>query len=54
VVLSGGRVIEDGTHDSLLASGGRYAGLFRLQARRFAAGEDIDDDAGQTTEGSLR
>jgi ATP-binding cassette subfamily B protein len=36
VVLDGGRVTEQGTHDSLLASGGRYAELFRLQAERFA------------------
>ena len=35
VVLEGGRVIEDGTHDDLLAAGGRYAGMFHLQAARF-------------------
>jgi ABC-type multidrug transport system fused ATPase/permease subunit len=28
VVLEGGRVIEQGTHDGLLAAGGRYAGLY--------------------------
>jgi ATP-binding cassette subfamily B protein len=33
--LEGGRVIEDGTHDDLLAAGGRYAGMFQLQAARF-------------------
>lgn len=44
VVLSGGQLIEDGTHESLLAAGGRYAGLFSLQAARFAAGQDIDDE----------
>ncbi|MCU1677600.1 MAG: transporter ATP-binding protein, partial [Frankiales bacterium] len=43
VVLDAGHVIEDGTHDSLLASGGRYADLFLLQAERFAAGLDADD-----------
>jgi ATP-binding cassette subfamily B protein len=42
VVLEQGRVIEDGTHDSLVASGGRYADLFTLQAERFAAGLDAD------------
>ncbi|MDQ1723112.1 MAG: ATP-binding cassette, subfamily bacterial [Frankiaceae bacterium] len=43
VVLDDGHVIEDGTHDSLLASGGRYADLFLLQAERFAAGLEADD-----------
>jgi ATP-binding cassette, subfamily B, bacterial len=35
VVLEHGRVIEDGTHDELLAARGRYAELFHLQAARF-------------------
>ncbi|UNO43713.1 ABC transporter ATP-binding protein [Streptomyces sp. MST-110588] len=36
VVLEHGRVAERGTHDELVAAGGRYATLFRLQAERFA------------------
>ena len=32
VVLSGGRVLEEGTHADLVARGGRYAELFELQA----------------------
>jgi ATP-binding cassette subfamily B protein len=36
VVLEHGRVVEDGTHESLVAQDGRYAGMFRLQADRFA------------------
>ncbi|MEV0135810.1 ABC transporter ATP-binding protein [Dactylosporangium sp. NPDC050688] len=32
LVLAGGRITETGTHDELMAAGGRYAGLFRLQA----------------------
>jgi ATP-binding cassette subfamily B protein len=37
VVIAGGRVVEDGTHDDLMAAGGRYAEMFSLQAERFAA-----------------
>jgi ATP-binding cassette, subfamily B, bacterial len=38
VVLEHGRIVEDGTHDSLLAAGGRYAEMYRLQAARFGDG----------------
>ena len=34
-VLEGGRVVEDGSHDQLIAADGRYAGMFHLQAARF-------------------
>jgi ATP-binding cassette subfamily B protein len=37
VVLDHGRVAEAGTHEALLAAGGTYAELFRLQARGYAA-----------------
>lgn len=36
IVLSGGRVVEAGSHAALMAAGGTYAHLFDLQARRFA------------------
>jgi ABC-type multidrug transport system fused ATPase/permease subunit len=36
VVLDGGRIVEDGTHDDLVAAGNGYARMFRLQAERFA------------------
>jgi ATP-binding cassette subfamily B protein len=39
-VLEHGRVVESGTHDELLAAGGRYAELFTLQAARFAGEEE--------------
>ena len=35
VVLDGGRISEQGSHDELMAAGGQYAELFALQARRF-------------------
>jgi hypothetical protein len=35
VVLDGGRVLERGSHDELVAAGGRYATLFALQARGY-------------------
>ncbi|HZU73895.1 MAG TPA: ATP-binding cassette domain-containing protein [Acidimicrobiales bacterium] len=38
VVLDGGRVVEAGSHDQLLAAGGRYAVMYRLQAERFGVG----------------
>ncbi len=49
VVIEDGAVIEDGSHDALIAAGGRYAGMFALQAARFRETGDPDargaDDA---------
>ena len=39
-VLEHGKVIELGTHDELMARGGRYKTMFDLQAQRFNASED--------------
>ncbi len=39
-VLEHGRVIELGTHDELMALGGRYRTMFDLQAKRFNVAED--------------
>jgi ATP-binding cassette subfamily B protein len=39
VVIEGGRVIESGTHEQLLAAHGRYAEMYWLQAKRF----DLDE-----------
>src|SRR5207245_6554122 len=33
LVVEHGRIVERGTHDSLLAAGGRYRELFELQSR---------------------
>ncbi|MFP5319690.1 MAG: ABC transporter ATP-binding protein [Acidimicrobiia bacterium] len=38
VVLDRGRIVESGAHEELMALGGRYAGMFTLQASRFATG----------------
>jgi ATP-binding cassette subfamily B protein len=35
VVLEGGRAMEEGTHEALVAQGGRYAQLFALQAKGY-------------------
>jgi ATP-binding cassette subfamily B protein len=40
VVLERGRVVEDGSHDELVAAGGRYAEMYALQASRFWAEDD--------------
>jgi ABC-type multidrug transport system fused ATPase/permease subunit len=39
-VLEHGRLVELGTHDELMALGGRYQTMFDLQAQRFNAAED--------------
>ncbi len=44
-VLEHGRVIELGTHDELMALGGRYRTMFDLQAQRF----NVPDDEEGTT-----
>ncbi|MEM7096312.1 MAG: ABC transporter ATP-binding protein [Actinomycetota bacterium] len=46
VVIDAGRVVEDGSHDQLMALGGLYRTMFDLQAARFAEGlpADPDDD----------
>lgn len=56
VVLAQGKVVEQGTHEELLALDGRYAQLFRLQAERFTEDEaesetvDAADLAGDSPE----
>jgi ATP-binding cassette, subfamily B, bacterial len=47
-VLEHGHVVELGTHDELMARGGRYHTMFELQAQRFAGGADEEGEEGVT------
>jgi len=40
VVIDEGRIVEDGTHDELVAAHGRYQELFESQARTYAEASD--------------
>jgi ATP-binding cassette subfamily B protein len=44
-VLEGGRVVELGTHDELMARNGRYRTMFDLQAQRFNALNEDEEGA---------
>lgn len=35
LLLANGQIVEEGTHDSLLAAGGRYANLFEIQSKYY-------------------
>lgn len=48
VVLDAGRVLERGTHEALLKSGGHYASMWAAQAEDQDAEQDTAHDAGQT------
>jgi ATP-binding cassette subfamily B protein len=35
LVLEGGKIVESGSHEALMARGGRYASLYEMQAGRY-------------------
>ncbi|MCI9337476.1 MAG: ATP-binding cassette domain-containing protein [Lachnospiraceae bacterium] len=41
VLLEGGRIVEEGTHESLLAAGGRYTRLYEMQSQYYRDREQI-------------
>jgi ATP-binding cassette subfamily B protein len=47
VVLDAGSIVEDGSHDELVASGGQYAVLFQKQALRYVGStSELNEDDG--------
>ena len=43
-VVEQGRVVETGTHDELMATGGRYRTMYDLQASRFVEVDDSGEE----------
>ncbi|MDQ3469912.1 MAG: ATP-binding cassette domain-containing protein, partial [Actinomycetota bacterium] len=52
-VLEHGAVVELGTHDELMARGGRYRTMFDLQASRFGDGAELDEHGREVVHESL-
>ena len=42
-VIGGGTILEQGTHEELMAADGEYAEMFSLQASRYL-GEEVSED----------
>jgi ABC-type multidrug transport system fused ATPase/permease subunit len=43
IVMDRGKVVDEGTHDELLARGGLYAALYQMQFRDEAAEDEVED-----------
>lgn len=46
IVLKSGRISEQGTHAGLMAQGGEYAALYRMQAEKYRADTAYADPEG--------
>ncbi len=44
VLIEGGGIAEEGTHESLLAKGGKYAELFEIQSRYYRGGANGEEE----------
>lgn len=44
VMIGDGGICEEGTHEELLARGGRYAGLYEVQSKYYREGEIEDGE----------
>lgn len=44
ILIDGGVIAEEGTHESLLAAGGKYAELFNVQSKYYSDGEEGKND----------
>lgn len=44
IVIGGGRVLEEGSHEELMAKGGKYNEMFTLQASSYSREEEADEN----------
>jgi ATP-binding cassette subfamily B protein len=51
-VLDGGRVVEEGSHDELMAQDRLYAELFTLQAAAYLDGSENEESIGPQARGN--